>query len=264
VSAHPARNPGAQKASPEADQEKIWDYFQNEGLGAFAGSRARLAHLARTAKRRARGRASSGGPATVLNIGVGAGIFEHEAARAGLRVHCVDPSERAIRRVAELEGLGERARVGTSEALPFEDASFDAVVVSELLEHLAEATLDATLAEAERVLTPGGTFLGTVPARENLEENRVVCPSCGEHFHRWGHQRSFDTDGLHELLSARFADVRIRQRPFPSWGTLNWKGRVGGALRLLLARIDVHGAGESLVFEATRSGHSHVPATCES
>lgn len=237
---------------PEGDQEKIWEYFQSDGLAAFAGSRARLAHLARTARRRTDSRVSSGAPARVLNIGVGAGFFEEEAARAGLRVHCVDPSERAIRRVAEREGLGERARVGTSEALPFDDSVFDVVVASELLEHLSDDSLCASLVEAERVLTPGGTFIGTVPARENLEENRVVCPSCGAHFHRWGHERSFGTDDLRQLLSPHFTNVRIRQRPFPSWDTLNWKGRIGGVLRLFLAILDVHGSGESLVFEATK------------
>jgi 2-polyprenyl-6-hydroxyphenyl methylase/3-demethylubiquinone-9 3-methyltransferase len=41
--------------------------------------------------------------------------------------------------------------------LPFDDASFDVVVAGEVLEHVAD--LEGTVAEALRVLRPGGTFV---------------------------------------------------------------------------------------------------------
>ena len=42
-------------------------------------------------------------------------------------------------------------------ALPFDDATFDVVVAGEVLEHVTD--LDGVVAEACRVLKPGGTFV---------------------------------------------------------------------------------------------------------
>lgn len=51
--------------------------------------------------------------------------------------------------------------IGDGAALPFGNRSFDAVIISEVLEHVPEPGL--VLAEAARVLTPGGRVLITVP-----------------------------------------------------------------------------------------------------
>jgi SAM-dependent methyltransferase len=46
-------------------------------------------------------------------------------------------------------------------ALSFEDASFDAYISCDVLEHIPD--LDGALREAARILKPGGAFIGTVP-----------------------------------------------------------------------------------------------------
>jgi SAM-dependent methyltransferase len=51
--------------------------------------------------------------------------------------------------------------VGDVVALPFHTGSVDTVVMCELLEHIAEPYL--AVAEAHRVLRPGGTLLGSTP-----------------------------------------------------------------------------------------------------
>ena len=56
------------------------------------------------------------------------------------------------------------------------------------------------LAEVARVQIPGAHLIGTVPFRQDLSANIVVCPDCGEAFHRWGHRRSFDKDDLRLAL----------------------------------------------------------------
>lgn len=49
----------------------------------------------------------------------------------------------------------------SASRLPFADGTFDTVMATEVLEHVAE--VDAAVAEVRRVLRPGGHFLATVP-----------------------------------------------------------------------------------------------------
>ena len=51
-----------------------------------------------------------------------------------------------------------------AEALPFADASFDAVLCVEMLEHVPAAAREAVLSELLRVLRPGGRLVLTFPA----------------------------------------------------------------------------------------------------
>lgn len=223
------------------NQDRIWDHLQTEAPEVFEHSEARLAYLAR---RIPRGR--------VLNVGVGAGLFEQAALQRGLEVWALDPSESTIGDLRERLGLGDRARAGYGQAMPFEADFFDWVVLSEVMEHLEDDVLAGTMAEVRRVLVPGGTLLGTVPARDDLVANLAVCPDCGKRFHRWGHVRAFTRDTLRAVLERQLADVRIEERPFVSWRSLNFKGRIAGAVLLAAARVGVHGSSGNYVFTARK------------
>ena len=63
-------------------------------------------------------------------------------------------------------GVDERATVETGDMreLPFEDASFDAAVSSYAIDHLGREGAKEALAEAARVVKPGGEFLLMVVA----------------------------------------------------------------------------------------------------
>ncbi len=223
-------------------QNNIWNYYQNEAPEKFAGSVARLTFLARKVKPKSK----------VLNIGVGAGIFEEAATKMGLDVYSLDPSERSIELLRQRFGMGEKARVGYGQDVPFDDQTFDAVVISETIEHLSEDVTEQTLGEISRVLVPGGRVIGTVPAREDLNEQLVVCPDCGSRFHRWGHVQSFDTQRVKALLSRTFKVEEVFERFFFTWSTLNWKGKTLAVTRLLLHRLGVHGSNENIVFVAAK------------
>jgi SAM-dependent methyltransferase len=224
------------------EQRRIWDYFQNEGADSFRGARPRLTYLAGLLPR----------GADVLDIGVGDGTFERIAAARGLNVHVLDPDPKAIERARTELGLGDRAQTGLGQALPWPDGSFDAVVISEVLEHLDDTTLRATLVEARRVLRPTGILIGTVPADEALDEQRVVCPDCGRRFHRWGHEQTFTPSRIGGLLKESFGSVDVRRRWFVAWGLLNWKGRAQAVARKSLSLVGVWGSGHNLVFVARK------------
>ena len=226
------------------DQTKIWDYFQNDDeMGdAFVNARPRYEYLAQ----------QIASEMCALNIGVGRGGLEAILLKKGVVVSCLDPSENAIDSLRKQYALGDRAQVGFSQAIPFLDCQFDVVVMSEVLEHLADDVLAATLVEAKRVLKPGGRFIGTVPADENLLENRVMCPHCGEPFHRWGHLQSFSEGRLGALLAQQFDSVALSRHFFDEIRTLNWKGRISWLVKQILVRFGVTGNGETFFFSASK------------
>lgn len=91
----------------------------------------------------------------LLDVACGPGDLSGLAAQRGARVTGVDftPEMLAIARASH---PGVEFRQGDAQALDLPDASFDAVTMSFLLGHLAHP--DRGLAEARRVLVPGGRF----------------------------------------------------------------------------------------------------------
>ncbi|MCY7389440.1 MAG: class I SAM-dependent methyltransferase, partial [Burkholderiales bacterium] len=192
----------------------------------------------------------------VLNIGVGRGGLESILLKKGALVSSLDPSESAIARLRKLYDIGERAQVGFSQSMPFPDCKFDAVVMSEVLEHLTEEVLSSTLVEVRRVLKPQGYFLGTVPANENLLDNRAVCPDCGKSFHRWGHLQSFSVERLRDLMSANgFLVRRCETRAFPDWRRKGLKNFSKCLIRYVLGRAGSGIASPNIYFEASRQAN---------
>ena len=227
-----------------AGQEKIWEHFQNEGVEAFSRSQGRLEYLVRRLSPTGR----------VLNIGVGNGALEFLAVTKGVDIWSLDPSERTIDRLRQSLGMGEKAQVGYSQALPFPDSHFETIVMSEVLEHLDEAVLEKTLDEVRRVLQPGGLFLGTVPARENLTDSHVICPDCGVQFHRWGHKSSFDIDRLSAILETRFSINEVSERFFIDWESVGWWRKLQGIVKKFLSwrGIGTYGVCRNIFFSAKK------------
>jgi SAM-dependent methyltransferase len=152
--------------------------------------------------------------------------------------------------------IGKRAQAGYSQDLPFPDRHFDTVIMSEVLEHLDDAVRRATLGEVHRVLKPAGRFIGTVPARERLEDNAVVCPNCEHHIHRWGHQASFDIGSMAAFLGRCFAVETIHERFFNEWDSASWGRRASGLLKKFLSwcGLGTYGVSRSIFFVGRKAG----------
>lgn len=109
-------------------------------------------------KRRFVAEIAPGASERILDLAGGTGDVGLALARAGAHVTVADPS-------VEMMEVGRR-RPGAAaiewveaeaEALPFPDASFDAVAISFGIRNVTR--LEAALAEIRRVLTPGGRFV---------------------------------------------------------------------------------------------------------
>ncbi|MGH7070404.1 MAG: methyltransferase domain-containing protein [Acetobacteraceae bacterium] len=99
--------------------------------------------------------------ARILDVGTGTG--SNLRMLRDLRYSAVeglDPSEEAVRWCAA-KGLG-RVRQGSICNLPFADESFDAVLATDVIEHVEDD--GKALSELARIIRPGGTALITVPA----------------------------------------------------------------------------------------------------
>lgn len=228
----------------DAPQVELWSHFQTERSDTFDLARKRLDVLVRRAEKLTPGR-------DLLNIGCGNGYLETAAQQRHWRVVSVDPDQKSVERV---KSLGIDARRGTVDSLPLPAASLDAVICTEVFEHLTPATLDAGLKEIQRVLRPGGFLLGTVPYRENLSDNQVFCPHCSRTFHRWGHHQSFDEAKLRSVLDRDFAVPTVKPVYFVPWALVGWKGKLLWFARFAFSLVGVYGSGANLFFVATRTG----------
>jgi ubiquinone/menaquinone biosynthesis C-methylase UbiE len=108
-------------------------------------------------------------PAVVLDIGGGAGAYSFWLADAGHTVHLVDAAPRLIaearRRGGGKVSLASYA-VGDARTLDFPPDAADAVLLLGPLYHLTDPKdRAAALAEAKRVLKPGGWIFGAVISR---------------------------------------------------------------------------------------------------
>jgi ubiquinone/menaquinone biosynthesis C-methylase UbiE len=109
-------------------------------------------------------------PAMVLDVGGGPGAYAVPLAQAGYAVHLVDAMPLHVeqaRKAANTAGAPlASAAVGDARSLDAADGSADAVLLLGPLYHLLEATdRAAALAEARRVLRPGGVLIGVAISR---------------------------------------------------------------------------------------------------
>jgi SAM-dependent methyltransferase len=134
--------------------------------------------------------------ASILDAGCGTGAILQRLGSSS-RAAGVDFSSEAVT-FCRQRGLRNVAQ-GDVGALPFVDASFDAVICSNVLYHKWVDGVGGALTELRRVLRPGGVLLVVLPAYEFLrsDHDRAVMTA-----------RRFTKEEVRELLVARGLTIR--------------------------------------------------------
>lgn len=96
--------------------------------------------------------------------------------------------------IEKAKSRGIFAQVGIAESLPFTSNQFDHVVCTEVLEHLYEP--EKAIAEAYRVLKPGGSYIVTIPTPSEDEE-------LGDY-----HHQNFTVKSIEKLIKSVFVDSK--------------------------------------------------------
>lgn len=209
-------------APGSAPSAGLRDFYENPAVPVASGDARSL----RQARLLARALDRPG--ALVLDVGCGDGTAAATAGPvlAGHRIVGVDWSQDALRRARPRMSAVVRGELDDGR-LPFADGCADAVLFSEVVEHLVDP--DGALDELRRVLRPGGHLMLSTP---NLAAwyNRAFLlagrqPVFSEVSLRGihgrpgtevvGHLRLFTARALRSFLrSAGFEDVRISGAPF--------------------------------------------------
>jgi 2-polyprenyl-3-methyl-5-hydroxy-6-metoxy-1,4-benzoquinol methylase len=154
----------------------------------------------------------------VLDIGCRDGALTKSFAE-GNTVLGIDIDTKALARAHESLGI-ETRHIDLNGEWPFEDRSFDAVVVAEILEHLYYPGV--VINRISRVLVPGGIFAGTVPNAFSLV-NRfryLLKRKKGTPLEDPTHINHFTVREMQNLLEQRFTDVKV-----VGFGRLGWLAR---------------------------------------
>ena len=153
----------------------------------------------------------------VLEVGCGRGDVLFALAEAGLHCTGVEPSHRMIQ-VCE-QGSGVDVQYGTADRLQFPDGAFDLVFSQQVLEHLHPDDVPAHLAEAFRVLRPGGLLAVETPNRRTGPQDisRGFTPTAeGLHLKEWCMAEltaAFRTAGFVRLRGLLAPPVMARRAP---------------------------------------------------
>ncbi len=146
----------------------------------------------------------------VLDLGCGDGAFTSVLDAAGIPVVGADVSTEALSRAKDRNPNLEFRNLSLEQGLPFEDASFDLVICSEVIGQVVDT--QGFLSEVRRVICPSGKLAITVPYHGRLTNLWTALAGFEKHFSPLGQQLRFYTKkSLTELLeTVGFEVVNLR------------------------------------------------------
>jgi SAM-dependent methyltransferase len=147
---------------------------------------------------------------SILDLGCATGSYCIEFAKAGHACVGADINPDYVKAACQ---SGVEAYLVTGGRLPFEDKSFDTVVMIEVLEHVKD--IPALFAEVKRIARKN--VIITVPNCDGFDSLRA-CGFTYEHFLELDHVNFFTGSSLKKVLSDDFADVAVEETvPLLPW-----------------------------------------------
>lgn len=134
----------------------------------------------------------------LLDVGCSSGAFLATACRLGFPAMGVEPSAEAAQ---SARNAGLMVFTGYLDQARFPDASFDAITLIEIVEHLRDAR--ALLQECARILKPGGVVLVTTPNAHSWTARVMGARWAGFSLNDMGGHISFFNPRSMRLLAAR-------------------------------------------------------------
>ncbi len=173
------------------DRDNIWDQLTDSGLYVFEMLNFHL--ISETLRR------CLPPPALVADMACGRGPLSVTLKERGYQVVGCDFSLKALRSFDKQARELHIPRL-TSDLFcpPFKPGCFDAVVFSNVIEHLQDPR--PALQQLKDLLKPEGFLVLATPYREDLASRVNICPRCRYRFNPNGHFHSFDENSLSGLL----------------------------------------------------------------
>jgi SAM-dependent methyltransferase len=187
--------------------------------------------------------------ARILDIGCGLGVYVRKFREFSERVCGIDIDAKRLREGARTTpGL----MLAVGEHLPFRDATFDVIVLNEVIEHVRDDR--ATMGEAMRILRPGGRVCIYAPNRLYPFETHGIY--LGDRFVfgnmplvNWlpnplrnrlvPHARAYTKRGIRKTYRGLGARVLVETYVYPGFDNIiARRKRLGGVLRSLLYRAE--------------------------
>lgn len=133
----------------------------------------------------------------VLDLGCGSGYGSHRIAQVATEVHGVDVADDAIAYAREnyRHPRLNYQTIQAGKALPFPDKHFDVILSFQVIEHVSDD--NQYLAEARRLLRPGGYLVVITPDRQHR-----LLPG-QKPWNRW-HLREYSMQLLSQRISRHF------------------------------------------------------------
>lgn len=155
----------------------------------------------------------------ILDVGCGAGLLTEPLARMGAMVTGIDPSEQNIavaRHHAEAGGLAIDYRATTAEALADEGIAFDAVMILEVVEHVAD--VPAFVATCGSLVALGGLMAASTINRTMKAYLLAIVGA--EYVLRWLPRGTHNYDKLVTPDELREAFARAGLQPAEATGVM--------------------------------------------
>ena len=144
----------------------------------------------------------------ILDVGCGNGWVAKHFLPKGKKVVSMDISiTNPVKVLKENPGENHAAIVADAYHLPFKKNTFDAIIASEIMEHVYDPKL--FIANLMEVLKPGGRLIITTPYNEKIEY--FLCVHCNKPTPKHAHLHSFSEKNIADFIPKEYTDYKTEK-----------------------------------------------------